>query len=162
MTIIRLLHILFSFWFVCGMLGRWLAYAQARRAAELPVASALLRLSDRFEQLMVIPGSQIVLLLGLGTAWLQGLPLLGALQGAGRVNWVFVSLVLYVSLIPLIVVVLAPRRRRRHALLAEAHAADTITPELRGALDDRLVRTSRALELLIVGLILLLMVLKPF
>jgi hypothetical protein len=29
MVIIRLLHVLTSIWFISGLLGRWLAYAQA-------------------------------------------------------------------------------------------------------------------------------------
>jgi len=90
MLIMRLLHILTSIWFISGLLGRWLAYAQAQRATDVHTAGALLRLSDRFERLMVVPGSQTMLVFGLLTAWLQGLPLLGALQGV-RSNWLLAS-----------------------------------------------------------------------
>src|SRR5262249_4218181 len=112
-------------------------------------------------RLMAIPGSQVVLLLGLLTAWLQGQPLLGFLQGA-RSNWLLVSLVLFVSMVPIIIVVLIPRRKQRHAALAAALRLGTITPELRAAVADKLVLGSRALELLIVAVILVLMILKPF
>ncbi|HEY3228748.1 MAG TPA: DUF2269 family protein [Roseiflexaceae bacterium] len=160
MLIMRMLHILCSIWFISGLLGRWLAYAQARRAADIQTAGALLRLSDRFERLMAIPGSQAVLLFGLLTAWLQGQPLLGALQGA-RSNWLLVSLALFVSAIPLIIFVLAPRRKRRANALEAALARGTITPELSAALADRAVIGSRVVEFLIVA-VLVLMILKPF
>src|SRR5262245_63196520 len=101
----RLLHILSSFWLISGLLGRWVAYAQATRATDLQIVGTLLRFSDRFERLMVIPGSQAVLLLGLLTAWLQGQPLFGVLQGA-QSNWLLVSLLLSLSIIPIVVVVL--------------------------------------------------------
>jgi uncharacterized membrane protein len=161
MLIMRMLHILCVIWFISGLLGRWLAYAQARRAADIQTAGALLRLSDRFERLMAIPGSQAVLLFGLITAWLQGQPLLGVLQGA-RSNWLLVSLALFVSAIPLIIFVLIPRRKLRLSALEAALARGTITPELRAALADRAVIASRVVESLIVAVILVLMILKPF
>src|SRR5919199_1789773 len=145
MVIVRLLHILTSIWFISGLLGRWLAYAQAQRSADLYATSALLRLSDRFERLMVIPGSQAVLLFGLLTAWLQGQPLLGVLQGA-RSNWLLVSLALFVSAIPLIIFVLTPRRKLRLSAREAALARGTIPPERRAALADRAVIASRVVE----------------
>ena len=84
MLIMRFLHILSAFWLIAGLLGRWTTFAQARRATGIQPAAALLQLSERFEALMVIPGSQAVLLLGLLAAWLGGHPLLGVLQGAGQ------------------------------------------------------------------------------
>jgi uncharacterized membrane protein len=161
MVIVRLLHILTSIWFISGLLGRWLAYAQAQRSADLYATSALLRLSDRFERLMVIPGSQAVLVLGLLTAWLQGQPLFGVLQGA-RSNWLLVSLVLLVGLTSIIMWLLVPRRRQRLAAVEDALARGTMTSELRAALGDQVVIGSRRVELLVVAVILVLMILKPF
>ena len=161
MLIMRFLHILSAFWLIAGLLGRWVAYAQARRAADIQPAAVLLRLSERFEQLMVIPGSQAVLVLGLLAAWLGGHPLLGVLQGASA-NWLLVSLVLSLSMIPIIAVLLAPRRKLRRLALEDAVVRETLTAQLRAALDDRVVLGSRAAEMLITGAILLLMVLKPF
>jgi uncharacterized membrane protein len=161
MLIMRFLHILSAFWMIAGLLGRWVAYAQARRANDIQPASALLRLSERFEQLMVIPGSQAVLVLGLLAAWLGGYPLLGALQGA-RTNWLLISLVLSLCMIPIIAVFLAPRRKLRRLALEDAVARGTLTIQLRAALDDRIVLGSRTAEMIITGAILVLMVLKPF
>src|SRR4029453_956827 len=89
---------------------RWMTYAQAPRAADLWSTAALLQLSERFEQLMVIPGSQAVLALGLLAAWLGGYPLLGMLQGS-RANWLLASLVLSLCMIPIVALLLAPRRK---------------------------------------------------
>jgi hypothetical protein len=55
-----------------------------------------------------------------------------------------------------------PRSRRRRQAVAGAVAQRPITPELRAALNDRPVLVTRAVELLIILLVLALMVLKPF
>jgi hypothetical protein len=161
MLVARLLHIVVAMWFISGLLGRWLTYGQARRAGEIQSASALLQLSDRFDRLMVIPGSQAVLALGLITAWLQGQPIFGALQGASA-NWLLASLALFVGFTPVVFLVLAPRRRRRLRVAEAALAQGALTGELRAALDDRVVLAGRAAELLVMAIILALMILKPF
>ena len=161
MLIMRFLHILSAFWLITGLLGRWMAFAQARRAADILPAAVLLRLSERFEQLMVLPGSQIVLVFGLLAAWLGGHPLLGALQGA-RANWLLISLVLSISMIPIVALLLAPRRKLGRLALEDAVARGALTTELRAALDDQIVLGSRTAEITITGAILVLMVLKPF
>ena len=161
MLIIRLIHIVAAFWSIAGLLGRWLAFAQARRSSNVHTACALLRLSERFEGMMAIPGSQALLVSGLLTAWLQGQPLLGFLQGA-RTNWLLVSLALSLSLVPVVALLLVPRRKLRVAAVEAAIAQSMFTPELRGALADRVVIGARAAELLIIAAILILMILKPF
>jgi hypothetical protein len=161
MLIMRFLHILSAFWLITGLLGRWMAFAQARRATDILPAVALLRLSEGFEQRMVIPGSQVVLVFGLLAAWLGGHPLLGVLQGA-RANWLLISLVLSLSMIPIVALLLAPRRKLRRLALEDAVARGALTTELRAALDDQIVLGSRTAEMIITGAILVLMVLKPF
>ena len=161
MMIVRLLHILLAFWFIAGLLGRNLTFRQAGRAVEVGVATALLRASEVFERLMVRPGSSAVLALGLFTAWLQGQPIFGFLQGA-TTNWLLISLVLSLGGVPLVVLVLIPRSKVRARAVAGALSAGIVTPELRAALTDRAVIASRNAELLIVAAIVVLMALKPF
>jgi hypothetical protein len=161
MLIVRLLHILISFWFIAGLIGRNLTFRQAGQAADIGVTSALLRASERFERLMVRPGGSAVLVLGLLTAWLQGQPVLGFLQGA-TTNWLLASLMLSFSVVPLVILVLMPRSRLRAQVLQAALAQGAISPELRAALADRAVIASRNAELLIVAAIVALMALKPF
>ena len=161
MLIIRLLHILTAIWFIAGLIGRNLSFRQAGQASDVGVATALLRASEVFERLMVRPGSSAVLALGLLTAWLQGQPILGFLQGA-TTNWLLVSLVLSLSIIPLVVLVLIPRSKVRAQAVKSAQTAGVFTPELQAALTDRAVIASRNAELLIVSAIVVLMALKPF
>src|SRR3954452_4621167 len=94
--LVKLVHLLTAIWFISGLLGRWIALRQAGRASEVRVAFELSELAGRFERLMVIPGSLLVLVLGLITAWVAGLPVLGFLQGAST-NWLLASLVIYLS-----------------------------------------------------------------
>jgi hypothetical protein len=161
MLIIRLLHILTAIWFIAGLIGRNLSFRQAGQASDVGVATALLRASERFERLMVRPGSSAVLVLGLLTAWLQGQPILGFLQGA-TTNWLLASLALSFSVIPLVVLILIPRSKLRVRAVQGALAKGAITSELRAALADRAVIASRNAELLIVAAIVVLMALKPF
>jgi uncharacterized membrane protein len=161
MLIIRLLHILAAVWFIAGLLGRNITFWQAGRAAEVGVAAALLRASEVFERLMVRPGTMAVFTLGLLTAWLQGQPILGFLQGA-TTNWLLASSLMFLSGIPLVVLVLMPRSRLRARAVEAAQAQGAFTPELRAALADRAVILSRNAELLIVAAIVALMALKPF
>ena len=109
-VIIKLLHVLSAMWLVSGLLGRWLALGQAAQTTNLQTLSDLVKLGGQFEQRMVIPGSSAVFLLGLATAWLQGWPMLGLLQGANS-NWLLAAIVLFLNLIPIIVFVFVPRGR---------------------------------------------------
>jgi uncharacterized membrane protein len=157
----KLLHILAAMLLVGGLLGRNLTFAAARRSGDLPVTASLLGLSERFETLMVRPGSELVLVLGLLTAWLERQPLLTVFAGA-RPAWVLVSLLIYLLTVPLVVFVLLPRTKRRRLALDAAVAQHSMTAELRGALDDPSVRVARNVELAIILVVIALMVLKPF
>ena len=157
----QLIHILSAFLLVGGLLGRDLAFASARRATELQITSALLKLSERFEKLMVRPGSELVLVFGLMAAWLERQPVFSVLAGA-RPAWAFFSLVIYLLTIPLVVVVVMPATRRRRLAAEAALTQGRITPELRKELDDRSVLVTRNVELVIILLVVGLMVLKPF
>src|SRR5207244_316174 len=110
-VLVKLAHALVGVWFVCGLVGRWATLAQAERADDVRVLRGLLRLSAVFEERMVIPGSAAVLVLGLLTAWMQGQPLLGFLQGAPT-SWLLASLVLYLSTMALVPLVFLPRGKR--------------------------------------------------
>jgi len=159
--ILKLLHVLSAFWFIGGLLGRQVCLAQAGRTREFPVFLSLLSLSGRFEERFLIPGQLAVLAFGLLTAWQQGQPLLGVLQGASA-NWLFVSLLLFLSSIPLVVLVFLPRGRRFAELLEAARARGEVTPELSAGLQDPVVALAHGYELLSVLVIIILMVTKPF
>ncbi len=159
--VVKLVHAMVGIWLVCGLVGRWATLAQAARAGDIRVLRPLLRLSKVFEERMVIPGSVAVLALGLLTAWLQGQPLLGFLQGA-RSNWLLASLGLYLSAIVLVPLVFVPRGKRFALALQQAEAQGEVTPELRAAFADRVTAAAHAYELAAIVAILALMIAKPF
>jgi hypothetical protein len=109
-TLLRLIQILLAFWFVAGVVGRGVRMAQAARAREMPMVLAPVVLAGRFESLMVEPGTLAVVAFGLLTAGAQGWPIQGFLQG-GTSNWVLVSLLLTLSMVPVVFWVMIPRGR---------------------------------------------------
>jgi hypothetical protein len=101
------------------------------------------------------------LLFGIGAAVAGGWPLLGFLQGA-RSNWLLVSLLLFLSMIPVIVYVFVPRGRVFAQALEDALRRERVTPELRAAFADKYVATAHVYELVVTFFIIALMVAKPF
>jgi uncharacterized membrane protein len=158
---LRLLHVLTAFWLVSGLVGRGLTLAQAERTTDIPRMRSLLTLAGRFERLMVIPASFAVLLFGLLTAWVLGVPLLGFLQGASS-NWLLLSLLLYLSTIPLIPLIFIPRGKAFESALEEATAQGTVTTGLQTAFADPVVRAAHIYEFAAIAVVLILMVTRPF
>ena len=117
-VLMKLLHVLTAFWLISGVVGRGLAFWQARRADNVQAIRALLQVSEFFERYAVIPVSVVVLLFGLIVTWMQKWPLFGFLQGAGS-NWLLVSSVLYVGISAVIAPLgLVARRKEREAAAA--------------------------------------------
>lgn len=156
-----LLHIVSAFIFVGGLIGREVTLAYARRQEHIEIFVQMIALSRWFDLKIVSPGSHAILLFGLGAAWLRGWPILGALQGSS-INWVFVSLLLYLTTVPLVFLVLIPRGKLFRQRLAEAELQGRFTSELRTAMDDQVVRAAHLYEGAIVAFIIYLMVMKPF
>ena len=152
-----LLHVAVAFWFVGGLIGRNLTLAKARASTEIVVVGELTELAGRFERFMVIPGSAAVLVAGLLAAWAEDRPLAGPGNG-----WLLLSLVLYLTLIPLVPLVFLPRGRVFERALAEATERGEVTPELGIAFRDPAVAAARIYEEIVVALIVVLMVVKPF
>ena len=152
-----LVHVAVSFWFVAGLLGRNITMAKARTANDLSTLVELVDLSGRFERLMVIPGSFGVLVVGLLAAWAQGQPLAGTDDW-----WLLASLILFVGVGVLVPTVFLPHGRIFESALEDGKQRGEVTPELRTALRDPAVRNARATEILVVAIIVMLMVTKPF
>jgi hypothetical protein len=152
----KLIHILVAFGFITGLLGRWILLRSARRAEDVETAYRLSQAASPFERL-VIQGGNLVLPAGLLTAWAQGYEWLGLTTG-----WMLVSVVLLLSVIPLVPLVFLPRGRVFESAMASARAAGTVTPELGAAFADPMVAFAHWYELTAVGIVVALMVLKPF
>jgi uncharacterized membrane protein len=150
----KFLHVATAVLFISGLFGRTLTMWQASRSSDVQTLKMLVELAGMFERWMVIPGSLAVLGFGLVTAWLQG--------WAGSSAWLLVSTLLYLSLIPVIIVVFVPRGKVFERALAQAVAQGSITRDLRSAFHDRVVHLAHGYELAVTAVIMVLMVMKPF
>jgi hypothetical protein len=160
-SVLEFLHVAAAFWMTAGIIGRWVAQAQASRSTSIAQVQALMPAAGVFERAMVIPGSMVVFVVGLITAWVQDWPILGFIQG-GHSNWVLASILLFLSLIPVVRFVFLPRGKVFDAALDEAALENRVTPALTAAFNDPVVRAFHIYELVVVGLIIALMVTKPF
>jgi hypothetical protein len=158
--ILKVLHALAGMAFLSGLIGRWIILGHAARAVDIATLRTSLALSGRFER-MVVVGSGVVLILGVATAIAQGRPFLGPLQGAS-IDWLFVSVLLYVSAIPLVPLVFLPKGRAFELALTGATERGAITEELRAAFADPVTRAAHRYELGAMLVIFVLMVAKPF
>jgi Predicted integral membrane protein (DUF2269) len=74
-ALLRLLHVTLAVAFIAGLLGRAVAFREARTARTLEATAGLLRLSDWFDRRLVVPGSVLVLLSGIVITWVGRWPL---------------------------------------------------------------------------------------
>jgi uncharacterized membrane protein len=155
--LMKLFHVITAFWFIAGLLGRTITMRQAARTSDVRMLATLVALAGRFENLMVIPGSMAVLGFGLVTAWLQGWPLLGASS-----NWLFISTLLVLSMIPIIILIFVPRGKIFGKALEDAQVQGIVTPQLQAAFADRYVTAAHVYELASTLVVIILMVAKPF
>ena len=161
-TLMKLLHVLAAFWFIGGVIGRDFAFWQAGRATNVQAVQALLQISDFFERYAIIPVSMVVFLFGLIITLLQRWPLFGFLQGSS-INWLLVSFILYLGIsLAIGPLKLVPRRKQRTRALDEALTEGIITPGLNAALHDEVVVRFRMVEFVVLVVIIILMVTKPF
>ena len=160
--IIKLLHVLTAFWFISGVVGRDFAFWRAGKATNVQAVQALLQISDFFERYAVIPVSMAVFLFGLIISLLQRWPLFGFLQGS-PINWLLISFLLFLGIsLAIGPLKLVPRRKERTRALEESLAQGAITPALTASLNDNVVVQFRMVELIVLTVIIILMVMKPF
>jgi hypothetical protein len=160
-SLVVILHVLSVFWLVAGILGRGASHALALKASDLGTLEARHEIASFFERASVRPASFVVLATGLLAAWGRGWPPLGILQGS-PIQWPLVSLVVYLTLIPIVIIVFLPRGRIFRSALEGAKREGRITPELRAALTDPIVTAARGYEVSMIVVLTVLMVAKPF
>ena len=158
-TFLKLLHVLSAMWLMSGLLGRAVALSSARRAPEMRVLKAIADVSGRLENLMIAPGILAVLVTGIATAVVGGISLLGPIDGGPL--WVFVPLLIMVFAVVTTPMTLS-HDRKWGAALEEAAQRGAVTDTLRPYLDARAMIRRYAPDIATVGLIVVLMVLKPF
>lgn len=156
-NVIKLVHVVFGFTLVAGLIGRWSLERSAGRADNPGTAFALSRASSLFERLVLVSGPGIIVA-GLATAWVKGYPYLGLTTG-----WMLLSLIL-VLVFPFVLapLVYIPRTRAIASAMADARDKGVFTPELRAAFANRALKSARWYEAVATTLVIALMVLKPF
>ena len=152
----KLLHVAIAIVFVSGLIGRWILLRRAAAAEDPETAYQLAHAAGPFEQI-VIRGGPFLVGAGLLTAWAQGYPWLGLTTG-----WMLASVVLLLTTFPAIPLVFLPRGEIFEAELAAARDQGVMTAGLRAAFADRAVALARNWEFAVIGLVIALMVLKPF
>lgn len=155
-SLLLLLHVASAFVFVAGLIGRAVALSRARRSFDLAEIDLLLPVADRFEK-MVIPGSIAVFVLGILTMLAQERPLF---QEGGY--WLLTSVLLYLSTAVLVPAIFLPRGRDFERALEGARKTGQVTQELVTAFRDPAVAFARTYEAVVVAVVVVLMVLKPF
>jgi hypothetical protein len=157
---LKVAHALTGILFVGGLVGRWIVLGLAERADTIASMRTLTRAAGPFERI-VIQGGGLMAVLGVLTAIAQGRPFLGPIQGA-PVDWLFVSIVLLLTVQPLVPLVFLPRGRVFAAALEDATGQGEVTPRLHAAFRDPVVRAAHVYELGAVTVVLVLMIAKPF
>jgi uncharacterized membrane protein len=158
--LLKLLHVASALWFIAGLVARDFTRMRAFKTLNIVILRTLMELASFFDRKMVQPGSVLVLLLGLILARLQHWPILGDFH-RGNSNWVFVSLILYLSVAALIPFFLR-RGKKFRAIMEDAIAQEEITPELRNAFHNRAITIAHIYEYVVVAVVFALMILKPF
>jgi len=160
-TFIKFLHVFSAIWFAGGLFARQLVRQVARKADDVQLFANLSQAAGRIESAMVIPGSMAVFVIGVILALIAGYPILGFLQGASQ-NWLLVANILLITAMGLVPTVFLPRGKKFEPVLQGALAKGRVTPELRLAMDDPVVKLAHLYEQVAVIVVVALMVLKPF
>ena len=160
-TFIKFLHVFSAIWFAGGLFARQRVRQVARKAEDVQLFANLSQAAGRIESAMVIPGSMAVFVIGVILALIAGYPILGFLQGASQ-NWLLVANILLITAMGLVPTVFLPRGKKFEPVLQGALAKGRVTPELRLAMDDPVVKLAHLYEQVAVIVVVALMVLKPF
>ncbi len=156
--LLKLAHVLCVVVCVSGIIGRSLVRLRIPGATTIQTLQELMALVGRFDEWLVIRGSQATLVSGLLLGWIGGWHYIVA----NHPTWIFLSLLLFLSLLPLAFLIFLPRGKAFGKVFQVAVAEGRITSELRAALADPAVRAATIYGFIMVGLVLYLMVVKPF
>jgi uncharacterized membrane protein len=159
--VVKYLHIIAVAVTVGGMFARQLVRSAAQNSVDVASVASLTHVAVRMDRGMVIPASNLMILLGILLAVMQKWPIFGFLQGAPQ-NWLLVSNLLLLVMIVLIPIVFVPHNKKVESLLQAALHNGRVTAELSATLNDERNKLAHYVEELIVLVVAALMVLKPF
>ncbi len=159
--LLRFLHVSSAILFVGGLFARQAVRSLTAGARNVETIVTITQAAGKIERLMVIPGNLLVIVFGVLLAISIRAPILGMLLGADR-NWLLVSIIILVLLLPLVPLVFLPRGRLFEAALREASSKGEITQELQMQIGDPVVRLAHVAEMLGVTIVMALMIFRPF
>ncbi len=159
--LIKYLHIIAVAITVGGMFARQVVRGVAQKSSDIDVVASLTHVAVRLDRAMVIPASNLMILLGIILAIIQKWPIFGFLQGAPQ-NWLLVSNILLIVMIVLIPAVFIPHNKKVESILQTSLKNGHVTPELSAALSDQKNNLAHYAEEAIILVVAALMVLKPF
>jgi len=159
--IVKFLHIVAAIVMIGGGFARQLIRSIAKKSEDIRQVAFLTQAAGRIDRLMVIPGSDLVIIFGIILAVVLKQPILGFLQGASR-NWLLVANLLVIAILVVVFAIFIPYNRRLEPIIQSALAEGHVTAELSAALDDNIVKWGHHFEEAAGIVIVALMVLKPF
>lgn len=159
--LLKFLHVSSAILFVGGIFARQAVRSLTAGARSLEAIETITQAAGKIERLMVIPGNLLVIVFGVLLAISVRAPILGMLTGADR-NWLLVSIIILVLLLPLVPLVFLPRGRLFEAALHEASSKGAITQDLQMQIGDPVVRLAHMAEMLGVTIVMALMIFRPF
>ena len=154
--LLKLAHVFAAFALVTGFVGRGILLGRAARTVDVEQQHLLAGAAAPFEAAVRV-SSAVVIVLGLATAWAQGYEWLGL-----TTPWILLSVLLIVPMFVLVPAVFVPRGRVFETEMAAARQCGRGHRRPSPRLDRSTVAFARRYELIATGLIVALMVLKPF
>jgi len=158
---VKFLHIVAAMVMIGGGFARQVVRGVAKKSDNIQQAAFLTQAAGRIDRLMVIPGSDLVIIFGIILALVLKQPILGFLQGSSR-NWLLVANLLVIGILLVVFTIFVPYNRKLEPIIQSALAEGRVTPELRVAPDDKIVKWGHHFEEAAGIVIVALMVFKPF
>ena len=122
---VRIVHILAAIWFCCGFVGYLVARLAMLRTEDVRGVDALVKLMGRFRDFLIRPGSALLVIFGIWTAYYEGWP-----------EFSIHALILLIILIPFVALEIRGGHKVE-AATAEAVKSGSVTPELKAAMHAR-------------------------
>lgn len=146
---------------VGGVLARQMVRSRLRRTNDRAAFAELAAAVGLIDRRLVIPGSSLAVLVGIGLAWMTGAPFLGFLQGAER-NWLLVANLLIIFGMLVVLRIFLPVRRQVETWLEQSAPGDPVPDRLLEVLNNRKLQSAYLLEAVSLLVVVALMVFKPF
>lgn len=158
---VKFLHITTAMLTIGGIFARQLVRGLAKKSVDVNEVASLTQAALRMDRTLIIPSSNVMVLMGIILAVMQKWPMFGFLQGASQ-NWLLVSNVLFVIVMGIIFIIVVPHNKRVDAKLQAALTKGNVTPELMAELEERRNKFAHLVEESLLLVVVALMVFKPF